>query len=193
MTRNRQQMNRPRLVSQPAIVQEPTTTPIEQVKETTTVPIKSVHDRKFDIMRNLLRNGLPTNIFNPVLQVIWQQSTIEIDVRDADVLEALRYPFAGCERTMDYAVPSFLAIAANPIYLPVKVYNDKFPRGDERVEVFQHRKGVLLLERYYGKYREYLTNMNDLIKYINELSDEDFEEFEKTFYREYHDQPRIKL
>lgn len=200
MTRNRQPMNRMRPVSQQVPVQTPPAVHVQPVQSMTEsilvvkeVPKQSVHDRKFAMIRDLLRNGLPENLFNPILRMQWQKTTIEVDIRDAAFLEILNYTYAAREWTGEFGVPSALAIAANPVYLPVKVFNDEFPRGQEKLEVFQHRKGTLLLERYYAKHKEYLTNMNDLIRHIHCLDDTAFEEFEQTFAREYEGKPRIKL
>lgn len=131
------------------------TTPVEQT--TDQVPV----DYKF-LIEYIVRNGIPEKYFDPKFKFTWQNSTVEVDIRDCDILKCLGYPTETNERRTEFAVPQYLNLANKPVYLPCTI------DGVYKVEIFQHRKGIELFRNYIRKLNEYVDDMNSLIKFIFE-------------------------
>lgn len=122
---------------------------------------KSSIDYK-SLIETITRNGIPAKYFDPKFKFTWQNSSIELDIRDCDIIKCFGYPTEINERRSEYSVPHYLNLANKPVYLPCTI------DGVYRVELFQHRKGIELFRSYIRKINTYIDDTNALIKFISE-------------------------
>lgn len=118
------------------------------------------------LIEYITRNGIPEKYFDPKFKFTWQNSTIEVDIRDCDILKCFGYPTETNERRTEFAVPHYLNLSNKPVYLPCTI------DGVYKVEIFQHRKGVELFRNYIRKLNDYVDDMNSLLKFIFENQDD---------------------
>lgn len=109
-----------------------------------TVVEKSSIDYK-TLIETIVRNGIPAKYFDPKFKFTWQNSSIELDIRDCDIIKCFGYPTEINERRSEYSVPHYLNLANKPVYLPCTI------DGVYGVELFQHRKGIELFRSYIRK------------------------------------------
>ena len=162
-----------------------------EIDEDTTTEVVSTPVVKFNIkqqwMHEVARNGLPEELFDTTFTVIWQTKRITVDLKDCNILKAYGYPFAGNERRSDFAVPHYLGLTTKKLYLPCTV------DGKFSLEEFTARKGTELLNSYFNKLHEYIEDMNNLLRYINELPEESVAEKYNEFISKYSETGYIKL
>lgn len=114
------------------------------------------------LIETIVRNGIPAKYFDPKFEFTWQNSSIELDIRDCDIIKCFGYPTEINERRSEYSVPHYLNLANKPVYLPCTI------DGVYGVELFQHRKGIELFRSYIRKINTYIDDTNALIKFISE-------------------------
>lgn len=157
----------------------------EFVEDTEEVTVST--NAKEEWIRFICKNGIPADLYEPEFSFLWQTKKVTLNVFDCDILKLYGYPFKGNERRADFAAPHYLGLATKKLYLPCTV------DGKFSLEEFTARKGTELLNAYFNKLHEYIEDMNNLLRYVNELPEESVAEKYNEFISKYSETGYIKL
>lgn len=147
-----------------------------------------------DIASDLVSYGLPEDSFDPIISVKYNSVNYNIDVRDLEILNNLRYQEPTCRLTSgDRAEP--LNLAANPLYIRAKdTDSDKYV-----VLMIQHRIATIVFDKYVQKQFEYVKCYNKLVSSANYsygCGEEEYKKYYKSLYniaKYQNNKNRIKL
>jgi hypothetical protein len=134
----------------------------------------TIEATRYDICRDLARNGLTIEMFNPVVTMNIGTSQVTVDIRDLHMLRLIAYAdsewYPGTVLSSD--LPSFIIFRNVRIRIPV------MEGGKKTVKDVAGRKLQILVQQYYENVIKYFNAYQEVMQWVtNDASEEELDKF----------------